>query len=162
GLLVRGALALLVDAGVLVLLWLFAEALRGEAGTLLQLQLFSRLQSYRLRIALALAVFFIVPTVGFATWMAGRIRYHARRSDALVIRQSLRDATALEEGRAPSTDPPSMLASRGGGELFRYRAGTFQSGTTPVLGELGLVDAYLPPEVFRDVIADQGGETAAD
>lgn len=165
GLLVRGALVLFLDAGVTALLWLFGEALRGQTDFINRIRELMRFRSYRLRIVVALAVFFIVPTVGFAAWMAGRIQFDARRSDDLVIRQSLRDASgALEEGRpGPGVrDALSVLADRAGAELLRYQSGALQSASAPLLPEMGMVDVYLPPVIYHELLVEEGGEAAAD
>src|SRR5262249_32773068 len=117
GLLIRGALLVVVDVLVVGLLWLLGEGLLGRTGSLERVRQLLRPRSYRVRIALALAVFFIVPTVGFSAWMAGRLQSDTARSQDLVIRQSLRDAgTVLLDGRAgaPGAEPLAEIADRVG------------------------------------------------
>src|SRR6185436_9455736 len=121
------------------------------------------LRSYRFRIAAALAVFFIVPTVGFSTWMAGRLRSDSMRSQDLVIQQSLRDASSYipEEGgrNGPPAEPLAVVADRVSAELLLYQEGSLRAVSAPVLAELGLIDALLPPRIYRALLTDEGSET---
>src|SRR6185436_860519 len=153
---------LFLNAGVAALVWLFGEALLGRTDLVRRLHGLVRLRSYRLRLAVALAVFFIVPTLVFAAWMAGRLRAEATRSEDLVIRQSLRDASgALPEDRLTvgSLEALQDVAGHIDGELLLYRGGALEFVSAPLLSELGLIDVYLPPEIYRGLLADQGAET---
>ena len=161
GLLVRGALLLVFDVCVTLILWLVAEALLGRTQFVARLRGALRFRSYRFRITMALAVFFIVPTVGFSAWMAGRLRSDSLRSQDLVIRQSLRDASGsvIDDEGIARAEPLSAVADRIGAELLLYREGALGFVSAPVLAELGLLDAYLPPQVYRGLLPYDGGET---
>ncbi|MBI4419755.1 MAG: ATP-binding protein [Gemmatimonadetes bacterium] len=165
GLLVRGALLVLADVAVVVLLWLLGETLRGNVGFANRARATLRLRSYRSRLALALAVFFVVPTVGFAAWMAGRLRADVGRSRDLVIRQTLRDAgAAVSQGRAgaAAADPLGGIAEQVQTDLLLYQDGALRYSSAPLLSELGLVDVYLPPPVYRALILEDALEVMAD
>jgi hypothetical protein len=67
---VRGMLVIALDIAVLTGLWWLA-ALLGGLGPL-RISWMPRLRSYEARLGLALAVFFLAPTIGFAAWGVGR------------------------------------------------------------------------------------------
>jgi signal transduction histidine kinase len=166
-LLVRGALFVLLDAALLALLGLGAEALgqRLNVGTALLRR--PRLRSYRSRLTLALAAFFVIPTLGFATWSIGRLRVEARRSRDLVIQQTLSDAAAaarhLVDARPGEIGVPLQeLARRFGTDLLWYEGGALVEASAAVLVELGLVDAYLTPAVYRALTLEEEPEVTAD
>ena len=124
---VRGVLLVLVDGLVMVLIAaLSAGVLHGirVSPALLDAMHF---RSYRIRIALALAGFFVLPTVGFAMWSLGRIRSDADRSRDLLIRESLNDAAIIISLGLQFGIEPRML----GKSLSRVPAGFFDNTTEP-------------------------------
>ncbi len=153
-LLVRGALVLLLDMALLFLIWGLGEALRGGVKVPGGLGELLHFRSYRSRLAVALTGFFIIPTLGFAAWSAGRLRADAERSRDLLIHQTLSDASA--SARALSGLDRDVvgtrvreMAERLGADLLWYDGGRLVASSAPVLGELSLLDAYLPPTVHR-------------
>ena len=62
---------------------------------------------------MTLAVFFLLPTLGFAAWSFARLREEVERSRDLLITQTLRDAVLTAGGlvRGGSPRPTSGCAS---------------------------------------------------
>lgn len=163
-LLVRGALFLVLDAAIVLLLWAVAETLAGRSGLRSRVKGMLRFSSYRLRLTVALAVFFIVPTVGFAAWMGGRLRSDTAREHDLVARQALRDATGalVEAGDVPLENVLPSIASRAETDLVWYGNGLLTEASSPFLPDLGLIDPYLPPEVYRALLLNDALEVTAN
>jgi signal transduction histidine kinase len=159
-LLVRGALVVLVDVVLLAGVWLFglvvAEGWRPRLPALLS----TLRTSYRARLATALVTFFVLPVLGFAAWSFARLSDEARRSGDLLIRQTLRDAVASAgaiAGDRPDAIPRAVadLGRRLNAELWLYRRGQLVGTSSPVMGELGLVDPLLTPPAFLLTLEDE-------
>ena len=160
GLLVRGVLIVGLDVALLAGVWLFgilvAEGWRARLPTLIT----TLRTSYRAQLTSVLIAFFVLPVLGFAAWSFTDLAEDARRSGDLLIRQTLRDAAAGAETVAQ--DPPETitrslveLGRRLDAELWLYRRGVLVATSSPVLAELGLVDPFLAPEVFRGTLEDE-------
>jgi two-component system nitrogen regulation sensor histidine kinase NtrY len=161
-LLLRATLVIVADLVVLLLLWVLAEHVTGHRIGFATLQGLQR-RSYRRRLAGAFAVFFVVPTVVFAVWVAAQLREEARRSRDVATHQILAEAAgdprALALG-AMQPDTLRVLADRLSAELLLYAAGELRGTSAPILSELGVVDWYLEPAVIRDL--GPGGHLETD
>ena len=154
---VRGALVVLLDSALLAGCWLLSLVLAGEwrlrgGGGLAPLFVALR-TSHRTRLTSALGAFVVVPILLFAVWSFARLGDEARRAGDLLISQTLRDAAATAELLA--SDRPTAVArsivelgDRLDADLWLYRDGQLAGTSAPVLGELGLVDPFLAPDVF--------------
>ncbi|MFZ5622953.1 MAG: hypothetical protein ACOY71_00810, partial [Gemmatimonadota bacterium] len=125
-LIVRGALVVLLDVAMLGLLWLLAELAAGEPFRRPALGRARR--SFRLRLAVSLAAFFVLPAVAFATWGFVRLGDETRHSRDLVIMQGLRDvAPAAGQLLSEMEDEIGLglshLADRAHAELALYSGG---------------------------------------
>jgi signal transduction histidine kinase len=158
---VRGVLVVLLDAGVLALLWFLAELV---AGVRPRRPRWNRLaQSFRIRLAVTLAGFFILPAVGFAAWSFARLAEDAQRSRDLLITQTLRDATASAAGQlsaSASADRLLELSRRIDADLALYEGGTLAVTSNAVLEDLGVVDQLMDPKAFEDLAFDGELEVA--
>lgn len=165
-LVIRGILIVLLNVAAVALIVMVAAGARKGFGIPDGLRDFARLRSYRTRLAIALATFFVLPTLGFAVWSVGRIRANADRSRDLLIQQTLRDAagTARRFGGFATLVPRDleMLSQELGADLFRYRDGMLEGTSTPVLEQLGLIPLYLDPDVFLRLLGDDVLELSAD
>ena len=166
-LLVRGALMILANLVFVAFLVVGAEQVRG--GVQLKGRLGSVLgtRSYRTRLAAALAVFFVVPTLGFAVLAAGRLRTDARRERDIAIQQSLRDASGAAQrfGVGPGLTAGERLVELGdrlGTDLLLYENGVLRHASAPVLSQLGLVDMFLPGHIYQELAVDEALELVAD
>ncbi len=151
---VRGALVVALDVAVLTGLWWLA-ALLGGLGPL-RISWMPRLRSYEARLGLALAVFFLAPTIGFAAWGVGRLRGEVLESRDRMIEQSLRDV--VPPGASLPGDTASLshelhdLGERIDAAFMLYRNGEHMAGSTGGLIEsLGLVGPLMDPEAYHRI-----------
>ena len=164
--LVRGVLVVLVDVALLAAAWALSRLVAGGWSPRLP-SLRKALASYRGRLALALAAFFIVPVLAFALSSFARLGDTARASGDLLIRQTLRDASASAGETTPGgvdalAGMVSDLGRRLDADLWAYRGGEL-AGTSPsVLGELALVDPLLEPTVERRLTYEDEQELTVD
>ncbi|HEY5657949.1 MAG TPA: hypothetical protein VIY27_09185, partial [Myxococcota bacterium] len=166
-LVVRGVLLVLFDVALLLLLWLGGAAVSGGIVASDPLRDAVAFRSYRVRLTVALAGFFVIPTVGFATWSIGRLSAEAARSQDLLIQQTLSDAagTARVFGAPPDYDVASQLrdlSDRLSADLVWYEDGVLEAASVAVLAELGLLGAYLPPDVYAGLTLEDELQVTAD
>src|SRR5881398_234480 len=153
GLLLRGTLVVVLDIALLAACWLGSLVVAETWRPRLPLVLAALRTSYRVRLAAALAGFFVVPMVVFATWLFARFGEGTRRASDLLIRQTLSDAAgtaeALVSDRAANLGRAMQeLGDRLDANLWLYRNGVAIATSAPVLEELGLADPFLVPHVF--------------
>lgn len=156
---VRGTLVLLFDLMLLAVLWGLAAAAAGERPFHPSVRRLGR--SFRLRLALALAAFFVIPTVAFAAWSFAHFGDEAERGRDLLITQTLRDAvqragTLLRTPGVPVTDALRGLSERVDADLALYRGGALVAASAPVLRDLGVVGPLMDPRAFQALAL--GGE----
>jgi signal transduction histidine kinase len=166
GTLVRGALLLFVSVLLVGLAWLAGEALSGDVKIPRVVKDLIQLRSYRLRLTIALAAFFILPTLGSAVWSIVRLRADAERRGDLLIQQTLSDAAGTARGFAgldgyDLAQQLSGLADALNADLLWYADGVLLQSNPTVLTELGLVDRYLPASVYREVVRGDGLEVTS-
>jgi two-component system, NtrC family, nitrogen regulation sensor histidine kinase NtrY len=154
---VRGILVVLFDAAVLALLWFVAELIAGARPRLPRWRSLSR--SFRVRLAVTLGAFFILPAVAFAAWSFARLAEEAERSRDQPITQTLRDAV-LSAGGIPGGGSPSPqrlveMSRRIDADLALYRGGELAGTSTEVLEDLGVVEQLMDPLAFQ-ALALQG------
>ena len=140
------------------------EALLGRTEFLQRVRGAIRMRSYRLQISRRAGHLLHRSYRGFLSWMAGRLRADTVHSQDLVIRQSLRDAMTSVPDDPDSTplEPLDAVADRVGAELLVYREGLLELASAPAVKEMGLIDAYLPPAVYGNLLEDEGSETMDD
>ncbi|HEU4829840.1 MAG TPA: ATP-binding protein [Gemmatimonadales bacterium] len=163
---VRGILLLLLNAILLGAIVLAAGALLaperpGSPG-------WRRIAgSFRLRLALALAVFFVLPTVAFAAWSFSHFGEEAERGRDLLITQTLRDAAQgagalLRTPGVPLTEALRRLSDRVDADLSLYRGGALVATSAPLLSELGVVPPLMDASAFRTLALEGEVETTRD
>ncbi|NNG17042.1 MAG: hypothetical protein HKM89_11225, partial [Gemmatimonadales bacterium] len=165
--LVRGALVVLLDVLVLWLIWGLAELMDGER---LRMPGWTTWRgSFRVRLAVALAAFFVVPAVGFTAWSFARLEDEARRSGDLLAVQNLRDPAVTATGpvllgqeRSRAGEGIRTLSQRVGVELFLYSGGRLVAASNPILQELAVVGPLMDPEVFVTLAFRRELETTRD
>ena len=149
--LVRGVLVVLLDAAVLGSLWFLAEVVSGARPK--QPRWRSLFRSFRIRLAATLALFFIVPAVGFAAWSFDRLTEEVERSRDLLITQTLRDAAITAGGSLRVSDAGleerlRELSRRIDADLGLYDGGVLAGTSTPVLVDLGVMPRLMDPAAF--------------
>ena len=163
---VRGLLLLLLNAALLSGIVLAAGALlaperAGSPG-------WHRIAgSFRLRLALALALFFVLPTVAFAAWSFAHFGDEAERGRDLLITQTLRDAAQsagvlLRTPGVPLTEALRRLGDRVDADLALYRGGALVATSAPLLSELGVVPPLMDASAFRSLALEGEVETTRD
>jgi two-component system nitrogen regulation sensor histidine kinase NtrY len=160
---VRGALVLTANAAGFALLWLLGGAVLGTFAPRPRWRILAR--AFRVRLAVALAAFFVVPTVGFAAWTFARTRDDAVRRRDLLLAQSLRTvptvATVGVGGEFAGERPVESLAGTGA-EFGIYAEGRLVGVSHPVLADLGVLPALLAPEAFIGLVLGDELERMAD
>ena len=159
-LLVRGILVVLLDVALLAGFWVFGLVIADAWRPRIPLVVETLRTSYRAQLITVLSAFFVLPVVVFAAWSFARLADEVRRSGDLLIRQTLRDAAAGAEAvaQARPEDMQQSLVDLGRGldaELWLYRRGELVAGSSPVLGDLGLIDPFLTPPAYRMTLADE-------
>jgi signal transduction histidine kinase len=158
-LLVRGVLVVLLDAAVLGLLWLVAELIAGVRVRPPRWRSLAR--SFRIRLAVTLGAFFLLPAIGFAAWSFARLAEEVQRSRDLLITQTLRDAVLTAGGvvRSGTPEPDDRLrelSRRIDADLALYVGGRLAGTSTQVLEDLGVMPQLMDPDAY-DALAI-GGE----
>ena len=151
-LLVRGALLVAVDVLAIVALWLLATL---PLRAVRQRLAFRRLaRSFQARLAVALALFFVVPAAGFTIWGLKRLETEADRTRDLLISAVLRDAALsaggiLQEPADYLAEGLSELSDRLEADLVLYSGGRLIAASAPVLEDLALVEPLLDARCFQ-------------
>jgi nitrogen fixation/metabolism regulation signal transduction histidine kinase len=151
---IRGTLVVVADFVLLVLLWGLGEHVAGRRVLTTAARGLLGRRSYQRRLAVAFAVFFVVPTVAFAAWLAARLREEGHRSRDVATRQILAEAAGDARTLAGSLDLPEGLQALSGrldAELLLYDRAELRGTSAPILAELGVVDWYLAPDVVRSL-----------
>jgi len=148
---VRGVLVVLLDAGVLGLLWFVAELISGLRLRPPRWRSLSR--SFRIRLAVTLGAFFLLPAIGFAAWSFARLADEVERSRDLLITQTLRDAVLTAGGliRGDSPAPGEQLrelSRRIDADLALYVGGRLVGTSTQVLEDLGVMPQLMDPAAY--------------
>ncbi|MBK6421452.1 MAG: hypothetical protein IPF77_04380 [Gemmatimonadetes bacterium] len=111
-------------------------------------------RSFQLRLALALAGFFIVPAAGFTLWGLGRLTDESNRTRDLLITSVLRDAVLtagglLQEPEENLAEGLGELSNRLDADLVLYSGGRLVAASTPILRELSLVEPVMEARTFQ-------------
>ncbi|HTE47092.1 MAG TPA: hypothetical protein VK636_17725, partial [Gemmatimonadaceae bacterium] len=139
----RGALLVLLDLGIVGLLWLASVIADGGGGRWLRARRRTWGRSYRARLSVALFGFFVIPAIAFGTWSYGQLAADATRSRELLVSETLR---ALS--RPP--DRPLWLpaeSERLATPLLLYRGGELIDASDPLFAELAPLGRFLAPNV---------------
>lgn len=131
-LLVRSVLVVLLDVVLLLAAWLFGQIV--AEGTVPRWRIpRGALASYRGRLTLVLAAFFVTPLLAFSLWSFARLGDTTRSSGDLLIHQTLRDAAA-SAAASPAAGLSGLAASvtdlgqRLDADLWTYQGGGSSRG----------------------------------
>ena len=153
----RGALLVILDLALVALLWLASVIADGGAARWLRARRRTWGRSYRVRLSIALFVFFIVPASAFAIWSYGNLSSDAARSRELLVNETLRAISVP----LPPTISLASESNRLGTPLFLYVGGELRQASDPLYEALAPTGRFLhvPVELSVDV-GDE--ETAAE
>jgi len=143
----RGALIVLLDLGIVGLLWLASVVADGGLGRWFRARRRTWLRSFRVQVSLALFAFFVIPAVAFAVWSYQRLATDATRARGLLVGETLRSL-------APPQDSPVWLpgeSHRLDTPLLLYRGGELRETSDPLYNDLAPVGRYLAPDVELDL-----------
>lgn len=162
-LLVRGALLVMLDLTLLALAWVSAGALAGVPSALPS---WGRLRrSFRARVAIALAGFFLLPAAGLAVWELARLNREAAAQRDEAIALTLRDVAAAAAAREADPGEIGALLDEFGrrfrSELALYHGGSRTAATDPVVAALGILAPLQDPTAFVEMALGSERETAA-
>ena len=149
-LLPRGALLVMFDVLVVLLIWSVTAIADGALGRLVAVRRARWRRSYRVQLSGALLGFFIAPAAIFALWAWYRLQEDDRATRELLVRETLRVAAAEQETRALGASPSST-----GAPLFLYRDGVLGQASDPLLDALAPLGRLLPVSLTTD---DMGSE----
>jgi len=145
-LLPRGALVVLLNLVVVVVLW-GADA--AADGALLRWARARRRQwrrSYRLQLSIALFAFFVVPAGGFAIWSSRRLQVDDRATRELLLREYLRRAVLVTGPAGPAVvGIPSDVPQ------FLFREGRLVAASDPLQLAVAPIGRWLDPAVVRAI-----------
>ncbi len=159
-LLPRGALLVLFDVAIVLLVWAASAMADGGFWRWLRWQRARWRRSYRSRLSIALLTFFLAPAVAFAAWETYRLREDDRNARELLVREALRRAElptsrdTLALSQLVSTNVLADLAADVGGPLFAFRDGVLAEASDPVLTALAPFGTLLPEGVPSGVLGD--------
>ncbi len=153
-LLVRGAVLLLIDILVLAFVWLLSDYCGRHPIRLGPWRTAAR--SFRVRLAVTLALFFLVPTVGFSVWGIQRIALGtAGIADALIsgtLRDALRSSGVLAtRDSAYGAHELEALGQRMDADFGLYGGGRLTSTSARILQDLGVLGELMDPDAFRQL-----------
>lgn len=111
-------------------------------------------RSFRFRLTITLAVFFIIPMFGFTVWGLSRADLENQRARDAAISGVLQNAVlsaggVLRDLPADMTGELSALAARLESDLFLYKGGRLAAASEPLLTELGLVEPLQDAGSFQ-------------
>lgn len=149
-LLPRGALLVMLDVLVVMLLWSATALADGALTRLLAVRRARWSRSYRVRLSGALLGFFIAPAAIFALWAWYRLQDDDRSARELLVRETLRVAAAEEERRPLDSAPSST-----GAPLFLYRNGLLSQASDPLLNALAPLGRILPVSLPVDEVGTE-------
>jgi signal transduction histidine kinase len=139
----RGTLIMLLNLGIVGLLWLTSVLADGIALRWIAVRRRRWARSYRTRLSFALFAFFMVPAVAFAIWSYQQLSSDASRARELLVRETLR-----------SVNPDSVIAEwlpaesrRLEAPLFVYDRGALVAANDSLLYDLAPIGRRLDPDV---------------
>ena len=135
----RGALLVLLDVAVVLLLWGTSAMADGAFGRWFRVRRARLARSYRVRLSAALLAFFLAPASLFAGWSWYRLQDDDRAARELLVREALRTAASDVARRDLATTASSV-----GSPLFLYRSGQLMTASDTLLASLAPLGRLLP------------------
>ena len=150
----RGALVVLLDLGVLAVLWVLLLVADGAFGRWMRMRRRRWLRSYRARLTLVLFAFFVLPATAFAAWSYQRLRSDDQQARDLLVRETLR-VVAFSSDSARISD----IASRFETPLLLFANGALVAASDTLFEELAPIGRLLPAAAARAI--NEGEQSTA-
>ncbi len=141
----RGALLILLDLGVVMLLWGASAMADGAFVRWLRVRRARWVRSYRVRLSLTLLAFFVAPAAIFAAWSWYRLQDEDASARELLVREALRVAAIDLERNQLSASAMSV-----GTSLFLYQDGQLIGTNDALLDALAPLGRLLPAASTAD------------
>jgi two-component system nitrogen regulation sensor histidine kinase NtrY len=144
----RGTLIVILDLGIVAVLWAIGVIADGRAGRWLRARRRQWWRSYRARLSLALFAFFVIPAAVFAIWSYQQLASDARQARELLITETLREAT-------PDTTR-SWLGAEGrrlGTPLLLFTGGELRAASDSLVETMAPFGRMLDP-VAEEALAE--------
>lgn len=151
----RGTLLVLLDLGIVALLWLVSIVADGVALRWFAVRRRRWARSYRIRLTFALFAFFMIPAVAFAVWSYQQLSSDASRARELLVRETLRSVEP-DTGRAGWLVRESRRVQA---PLMLYSDGALVAASDTLLIELAPVGRLLRDEIAHAMLVH--GEVSA-
>ena len=154
-LLPRGGLLVLIDLGVVGLIWLLGAFADGRVGRWLRMRQ-RNIRSYRARLSVALFLFFLVPAAAFAVWSWQQLFADAEASRRLLVTETMRAFA----GDPLSPDVLRREALRLDTKLLVYKQGVLTGASDSLFADMAPMGHLLRPDVALEInVADELGAT---
>jgi signal transduction histidine kinase len=141
----RGTLIVLLDLGIVGLLWILSVVADGGFVRWLRARRRTWVRSYRLRLTIALFAFFVLPAIAFAVWSYQRLSSEAVGARDVLVRETLR---AVVPG-GPDSDWLPVESIRLKTPILAFTAGELREASDPLLNELAPIGRFLRDDVER-------------
>src|SRR5690242_7122804 len=141
----RGTLIVLLDLGIVGLLWILSVVADGGFGRWLRARRRTWARSYRLRLTIALFAFFVIPALAFAVWSYQRLSSEAVGARDVLVRETLRAVSPIDGDSTWLVDESNRLNT----PLLAYTAGELRGASDPLLTSLAPLGRYLRDDVER-------------
>jgi hypothetical protein len=141
----RGTLIVLLNLGIVALLWILSVVADGGFGRWLRARRRTWARSYRLRLTIALFAFFVIPALAFAVWSYQRLSSEAVGARDVLVRETLRAVSPVDGDSTWLVDESTRLNT----PLLVYSAGELRGASDPLLTSLAPVGRFLRDDVER-------------
>jgi two-component system nitrogen regulation sensor histidine kinase NtrY len=143
----RAGLLLAMNFVLFVAFWIGGRGLlREPAGK--DVRLSGLVISFRARVTLALFGFFALANALFGTVAYQTLAEASRRSAQVIAERVVDDAAGWYRTRSGEME---RLATQVGAELLEYRDAELREGSVEELVELGLYEAWIPYDLYREL-----------
>ena len=139
----RGTLIVLLNLGIVGLLWLTSVLADGIAMRWISVRRRRWARSYRTRLSFALFAFFMVPAIAFAIWSYQQLSSDASRARQLLVRETLRSVNPDTAVNRWLPEESRRLES----PLFLYDGGELVAANDSLLNDLAPIGRLLDPSI---------------
>lgn len=149
----RGALVLLLDLSIVLVLWVLTLVVERGFRRWLRAERRRWSRSYRSRLSLALFGFFALPAVVFGIWAARQLHSDARQTRELLVGEALRAAVPEADDLSATLPSAEQILARqlGPPPLLLYEHGILAAASDDLLTSLAPLGRLLAPDVVEVV-----------
>jgi signal transduction histidine kinase len=140
----RGTLIVLLDLGIVGLLWILSVVADGGFVRWLRARRRTWARSYRLRLTIALFAFFVIPALAFAIWSYQRLSSEAIGARDVLVRETLRAVSVSGDSAWLAAESARLNTP-----LLLYVAGELRDASDPLLTSLAPAGRFLRDDVER-------------